>query len=62
MPLRLNFNYNSKISEALFNDSPISIFILNNDGKVVNANQSAINLLNITNIEIKSKTICMIYI
>jgi len=57
MPLRLNFNYNSKISEALFNDSPISIFILNNDGKVVNANQSAINLLNITNIEIKSKTI-----
>ncbi len=57
MPLRLNFNYNSKISEALFNDSPISIFILNNDGKVINANQSAINLLNITNIEIKSKTI-----
>ena len=34
-----------------------SIFILNNDGKVINANQSAINLLNITNIEIKSKTI-----
>lgn len=57
MPLRLNFNYNTKISEALFNDSPISIFILNNDGKVVNANQCAINLLNITNIEIKSKTI-----
>lgn len=57
MPLRLNFNYNTKISEALFNDSPISIFILNNEGKVVNANQCAINLLNITNIEIKSKTI-----
>ena len=57
MPLRLNFNYNTKISETLFNDSPISIFILNNEGKVVNANQCAINLLNITNIEIKSKTI-----
>lgn len=57
MPLDLSYNYNAKISEALFIDSPVSIFILNNEGKVINANQSAANLLDTTNKDIQSKLI-----
>ena len=55
MPLQLH--YNSKIAEALFIDSPVSVFILNNEGKVISANQSAINLLNTTNKDIQSNSI-----
>jgi PAS domain S-box-containing protein len=57
MSLQTHFNYNSKISEVLFNDSPISVFILNNEGKIIRANQCAINLLNTNYKEIKSKSI-----
>ncbi|MCF8430228.1 MAG: PAS domain S-box protein, partial [Bacteroidia bacterium] len=57
MHSKLIYNYNSKISDALFNDSPISIFILNNEGVIKNANKSAVNLLNSSNKEIQSKSI-----
>ena len=57
MSLQTHFNYNTKISEALFNDSPISIFILNNEGKVIRANQCAINLLNTNYKEIRANSI-----
>lgn len=57
MSLSLKNNYNSKVSDALFNDSPISIFILNNEGAVKSANNSAVKLLKSTIIDIQSKTI-----
>jgi PAS domain-containing protein len=57
MPLQLNKNYNSKIADALFNDSPLAIFILNNNGIVKSANKSAINLLNTTSKDIQFKSI-----
>lgn len=57
MTLQKHFNYNSKISETLFNDSPISIFILNNEGKIIRANQCAIDLLDTDYKEIESKSI-----
>lgn len=53
----LNINNNSKIADTLFNSSPFSIFILNNEGIIKSANKSASKLLNITVDELISKSI-----